>query len=606
MDVNDSSRSLAEIAVRAARTRPGAVGFLVPRDEGHLPVTYEQWLRSIRCLAATLLRSGVRPRDRVLLMMETRYEWLLCDLAILSCGAWTVPIYPTLPSAQLSHPVLDSGATIAICGRAELAQRMLRAPAAGDAIRTLFQLDGLPVADPRVRSLRIDWGVPGDPAAEGAEPAPSAAELEGLDRAVAAIAPEDPATIIYTSGTSSAPKGVVLSHTNILSNARMVRDTLHLDATDRYLSFLPLSHVLERTVCVTMVESGVAIAFGRGMESIARDAMAVRPTILLGVPRFFEQMLRSVREAARSRGRLAAFLYGMAERSAIRRGRAGPRFPARAGGPARRGLDALYDRLFFRPLREKLGGAVRLMVSGSAPLGTREAFFFCGAGIPLLEGYGLTEAGPVVSVNRPTAWRAGSVGPPLEGVAIRIEEDGEILVKSPSLMTGYLNLEAESLAALRGGWLHTGDLGRLDDDGFLWITGRKKDLIVTSGGKNVSPQPIEDLLRGNPFVEEAVVFGDRRPHLVALILPNRRAIAAHLGRNEWSLSAEEIRSVLGRQVSHANHHVAAHERIRNFDLLAEAPSIEAGTLTPSFKVRRSALEAQCAEQIAALYEGRRS
>lgn len=246
------------------------------------------------------------------------------------------------------------------------------------------------------------------------------------------------------------------------------------------------------------------------------------------------------------------------------------------------------------------------MVSGSAPLARRELQFFCGAGLPLLEGYGLTEAGPIVSVNTFGDWRLGSVGKPLAGIDVRIAEDGEILVTSPSLMAGYYNLEAESRSALEGGCLHTGDIGMLDAEGFLTITGRKKDMIVTSGGKNISPGPIEERLRESPWIQEAVVFGDRRPYLVALIAVDRKAVLAHMREVGRDAAGEtETRSLLRSHVDRVNHDLAPHERIRSFGLLDEPPSIEGGTLTPTLKVRRSAFEAQHAEKIASLYESRR-
>jgi len=387
----------------------------------------------------------------------------------------------------------------------------------------------------------------------------------------------------------------------------MVSRVLPFGSSDRYLSILPLAHTLERTVQYTMVANGVAIALGRGMDALARDAAIVQPTVLLGVPRLFEQLHRGVREAARSRGRLALRLFGLAEAAASRRGRRGPKGVTAGGEAARpmRGLDRIWDRLFYRPLREKLGGRIRYLVSGGAPLAARESLFFFGAGLPLFEGYGLTEAGPIVSVGTFEHWRPGSVGRPLPGVELRIAEDGEILVRSPSLMTGYHNLEAESVQILHGGWLHTGDLGVLDGDGFLSITGRKKDMIVTSGGKNISPGPIEDRLRRSPLIQEAVVFGDRRPHLVVLIAIDRRAVDAHLRESGREGAGEvEIRELLRGEVDRVNHDLAPHERIRSFGLLDEAPSVEAGTLTPSLKVRRGTLEAQCAEKIAALYEAR--
>ncbi|MDM7916205.1 MAG: AMP-binding protein, partial [Candidatus Eisenbacteria bacterium] len=299
-------------------------------------------------------------------------------------------------------------------------------------------------------------------------------------------------------------------------------------------------------------------------------------------------------------------------------GRAGPSLAIHGDGSSPtippRGLDRFFDRLVWKPIRDRFGGRLRYVVSGSAPLSTADALWFCGIGLPMLEGYGLTEAGPVVSVNTFGAWRVGSVGRPLPGLEVRIAEDGEILVRSPSVMPSYHNLPAESEGALRDGWLHTGDLGRLDDDSFLWITGRKKDLIVTSGGKNIAPQTIEDRLRRSPLIAEAAVFGDRRPYLVALILPDWEALATQLGPRALDHARAvssplhpdpELRALLRREIDRCSADLAAHERIRAFALMREPPSLESGTMTPTLKIRRPELEAEYAEALAALYEQRR-
>lgn len=592
--------TLPGLAVEIARSRGGHAGFFVPTDDGHRPISCREWAGSIERLACGLRRLGVQPGDRVLLSMETRYEWLICDLAIMSCGAWTVPVYPNLPAAQLNHPIEDASPRLAIAGRRELADRLLQAPSGRREIQTILLLDGDPPAGEGVRWGNIrDWTERLSPTDE---------ELRELSEVRGRIRRNDPATILYTSGTSSVPKGVVLTHENILGNARALSEVVKCVPGDRYLAFLPLAHILERTVEYSLCGSGVTIAYGRGIESVAKDAAAVHPTILLGVPRFFERIVHTVRQAAHSRGRVAHTLFRLAEESAIRRGRRGP-LAASGGARGRRlwGLDALWDDLFFAPLRERLGGGIRFVVSGSAPLGARECFFFNGAGIPLLEGYGLTEAGPVVSVNTLEAWKGESVGRAIPGVELRLEEDGEILVRSPGVMSGYWNLDAETRAALDGGWLHTGDLGGIDSGGFLTITGRKKDLIVTSGGKNISPLGIEERLRSSPLIQEAVLFGDRRPYLVALILPDPAELEEALGPGGGPSSrTAEVRALLRREIHRVTGDLAPHERVRGFDILDAPPSVEAGTLTPTLKLRRGSLEAAYAERIAALYEGRRT
>jgi long-chain acyl-CoA synthetase len=595
-----AASSLPDLAWRSVESRPGAVAFLVPWEDGFRPVTAREWWEDIEKVAAALRAVGVGRGDRVLLMMETRYEWLVCDLAILSCGARTVPAYPNLPSGQLIHPIEDASPRAVIVARSEQASRVLGSGPAARSIPALFILDQRPGVDPgaEVRSLRE---ILDGPAVDEAERTAQRFIREGL-------APEEPATIIYTSGTSSTPKGVVLTHANVIGNARSIQATLPFGPTDRHLSVLPLAHTLERTATYTMLAAGVSIAYARGIEVLARDAALVRPTFLLAVPRLFESILAGMRATARSRGALVSWLFRLAEDAAIRRGGRGPAEWVGRDGARRppKGLDRLWDKLFFETLRERLGGQIRFVVSGSAPLGIQEALFFTGAGIPMLEGYGLTEAGPVVSVNTFASWEPGTVGRPLAGVEVRISEEGEILVRSPGVMTGYWNNDADTRDALEGGWLHTGDLGTIGVEGRITIAGRKKDLIVTSGGKNISPQPIEECLRGSPFIQEAVVFGDRRPFLVALIVADRQAIVSELGEGALDPRRRaDVRTLLRGEVRRLTSELAPHERIRNFDLLETPPSVEAGTLTPTLKVRRSALESQNAERIAALYEGRR-
>jgi len=597
------SRNLSALAARAAAERGEATGFLVPvPDGGFRPVTYRAWFGEVTRLAAGLRNAGVRPRDRVLLMMETRYEWLVCDLAILSCGAWTVPVYPNLPPAQLGHPIADSGSRVAIVSRPELAARVLQAPGGRERLSALFLLDGPLAGDPGmpVHAVR--------PLLE--EPAaPSAEELDALRVLRESIHPGDPATILYTSGTSSTPKGVVLSHGAILANGRSIEATFAFSDEDRYLSFLPLAHTFERTVTYSLLAAGVKIAYGHGTEAVARDAAEIRPTVMVGVPRLFERILASARERATARGPLVARIFRAAEAAAVRSGRRHGPVPRRPSGLRRfvpRACDLRWEYGFFGPLRRRFGGCLRYIVSGSAPLATRENLFFCGAGFPMLEGYGLTEAGPVVSVNTLDAWKPGSVGRVLRGgeVEARIAEDGEILVRSPSVMIGYWNLETETREALDCGWLHTGDLGVIDADGFIMITGRKKDMIVTSGGKNISPQPIEDLLRESPYIQEAIVFGDQRPYLVALLVPNRDAIERDHGLSvaRDPERARDLHALLRSEILRATSDLAPHERIRRFDTLDTPPTIEAGTLTPTLKVRRTALAREHATRISALYE----
>ncbi len=592
-----TARNLPLLAAAIAEDRPGIAGFLRYREARFDPVTYRDWFARIERTAIALKSVGVGPGSRVLLMMETRYEWLICDLAILTLGAWTVPVYPNLPTMQLAHVVRDARPGVAIVSRPEPLRRLLSVESLGKRLRTAILVDGEAPPESPVEILSM-----GDLLSRTRI---GNAEREELGRLRERIDRDDPATILYTSGTSATPKGVILTHESILSNGRMILETLQMKEGDRFLSILPLTHILERTTSYTAVSLGATIVYGRGIEVLSRDAALVRPTILVGVPRLFEKMIDVARTTARRRGRLASLLFEQAEKAACRRGRRGPGPLIGRDGRLRafRGVDVLWNRLFYRRLREKLGGEVRMLVSGSAPLSKREAAFFCGVGLPLFEGYGLTEAGPVVSINRIDAWRAGSVGPPLRGVQVAIAEDGEILVNSPSLMAGYLNLDVETSEALGGGWLHTGDLGHMDADGILTIKGRKKELIVTSGGKNIAPVPIEEQLRHSRWISEAIVFGDRRPYLVALLVPDPEAVSEETGvATQNVLSDPSTRALLRKAIDRVNEDLAPHERIRNFTMLREPLSLEAGTLTPTLKIRRAALEALQADRISALYD----
>lgn len=603
-----STRSL----VRLARARAG----LEPADD--LPevgperptffaadtvrgLTYGEWYAPVELLAACLRRHGLHTGERVLLLAETRLEWLQADLAIMAAGGMSVPVYPTLPAGQIEEILRGSGARIAFVANRVLLDELLSAPSAERLALCIL----LPPAHPSddagraggVTTLAWDEAI-----AAGTNAPPDA--VSRIEAIVRGLGPDDPATLIYTSGTSGCMKGVVLTHGNLLSSAVTSAGKLMVGPEDAYLSFLPMAHVLERVVQLSMLWAGARVSYSAGLDRLEADLRRTRPTVVVGVPRLYEKILRGAAETARAKGPRAYLLFRMAEHAAVRAGRRGPgRRPKPPAG-------WLWDLLVYRRVRRALGGRARLLISGGAPLGSRELSFLSGAGLVLVEGYGLTETASVVTVGTPVEWKRGSVGRPLPGTEIRLDADGEILVRGPSVMRGYWDDEAGTAEALAGGWLHTGDVGRFDEDGFLFLTDRKKDLIVTAHGKKVAPQMIETRLRGSPVVSEVVVTGDRRPFLVALVYPDLDVLRVRTGlalpegpQLRETLRAAGVRALFRAEIDRACEGLAPHETVREFLLLAERPGVGDGSMTPTQKLRRGEIERRHAAEVRALYDG---
>ncbi len=549
----------------------------------------------VSALAAALRSLGVVKRDRVALLSENRIEWAVADLAILSCGAVNVPIYATLPATQIEYLLRDSAArTIFVSSRAQLDKIA--------AIRgRLPELDHVIVFD-------------ADEADDGA------ISLEAVisdGRALAAdtdframigeVDKSDWASIIYTSGTTGEPKGAILSHHNFMSNVRQCLEVYDLGPSDVCLSFLPLSHVFARMAgFYTMMTAGVSIAYAESIETVPENLREVSPTLACSVPRVYEKMYARVLDSvAKSPApRRALFWWaigvGRAHLAASLAGRVSPWLAARR---------RLARALVFKKLEARIGGRLRFFFSGSAPLAREIAEFFNGAGIRIMEGYGLTETSPVVSLNTFENFRLGTVGKPVPGVEVRIAEDGEILVRGDNVMQGYFKKPQETAEALAGGWFHTGDVGHLDTDGFLVITDRKKDLIATAGGKKVAPQPIERLLKQNLFVAEAVLVGDRRPFIATLLVPNFERLEAWAKENGIPaddrarlVAAPAVRELYQKAIDGVNADLAQHERVKSFSLLSHDLTIDDGHLTPTLKVRRRVVEKTYSDEIDGMYQ----
>jgi long-chain acyl-CoA synthetase len=564
---------------------------------GSLPAAYrhkvgERWVglthadveQRVRAVSLGLRELGVRPGDRVAILSENRPEWAIADYACLCARAADVPIYPTLPTKQVEYILRDSGAVAVFCSNAAQLAKVLEVRDSLPALRPIIVFDG--------------------PARDGVM---TFAELEALGRAAGgkypqfrtealAVEPDQLATLIYTSGTTGDPKGVMLSHNNLFSNVRSSLQVMTVVPGDECLSMLPLSHVFERMVGYTMLDGGVIINYAESFEKVAANMQEVRPTIVLSVPRFFEKVYARVLENALSGSgvKRRIFLWGK------RTGDAWATFRL-AGLAVPPGLAlkyALADRLVFKKLRGRTGGRVKFFVSGGAPLSPEIAKFLFSAKLPVAEGYGLTETSPVLTINPVERIKIGTVGPTIPGVQLKIAPDGEILAKGPGIMQGYYNKpEATSEAIDANGWFHTGDIGELDADGYLKITDRKKDLIVTAGGKNIAPQPIENLAKSNKFVANVVMLGDKRRFPIMLVVPNFDHLERWARERRLSFSSRselialpDTRAKVEREVMGELRDLAKFEMPKRVLLLEQDFSIESGELTPTLKVKRRVVE----------------
>jgi long-chain acyl-CoA synthetase len=425
--------------------------------------------------------------------------------------------------------------------------------------------------------------------------------------AARAIRPDQLATIIYTSGTTGEPKGVMLTHAALVSNLLAAANVLDVSDTDIGLSFLPLSHAFERMVAWVYLLCGVHVIFAESFDTVGRDIGLVKPTIMTGVPRVYEKLHARVLEKGAAGSGPRAPLLRWAVAAGVRKARATLR--GKSAGALDRLQASLADRLVFERVREGLGGRVRYLVSGSAPLGADVAEFFSAIGLPIVEGYGLTETAPILAVNPPEAPRVGSVGKSLPGVDLRIAEDGEILARGPNVMSGYYNKPEATADVLKGGWFHTGDIGTIDEEGYLSITDRKKDLLVTSGGKKIAPQPIEAILKRSPLVAEAILLGERRKFAAALLVPDFPALERRLkalgrppGTREELVTRADVVSLYQEIVDSLNRELSQFERIKRIAILPAEFTIEAGELTPTLKVKRKVIEERWRETIEALYK----
>jgi len=568
------------------------------RDGAYRPISWRDAERQVRAMARGLRALGIRRGDRVGLVAENRPEWTIADIAIMAAGAVTVPAYTTHGVDDFRHLLANSGARAVIVSTAALAHRVMPAADQVSTIASIISIE--PLTGQLSHAEGYLWD---DVMARGAELA------DDVSSWVAAIGRDDVACLIYTSGTGGVPKGVMTTHANILANcygAFRLLETIGL-GDEVFLCFLPLSHSYEHTAGMMFpISLGAEIYFAEGAETLAANMQEARPTIMTAVPRLYETMHQRILLGVERQGGWRAKLF----RRAVALGTKRYDDPASLAFGERL-LDGLLDLLVRRKVSARFGGRLKAMVSGGAPLTPEIGVFFLALGVPLLQGYGQTEASPVVSANPPKRIKIDTVGPALDGVQVRIADDGEILVRGALVMKGYWNDPEATARALADGWLHTGDVGVLDEDGYIKITDRKRDFIKNSGGDMVSPARVEGYLTLQPEIGQAMVFGDRRPYLVAVIVPKPEFVEALAHRRGTVPAAAdlahdpELNKLIGAAVARVNAELSPVERVRRFIIAAEPFAVANGQMTPTLKIKRFAIRQAYGAALQALYDANR-
>lgn len=607
--IDSAPGTINELFEQAVRLRAGEEVIRYKRDGKWQGIKGAELDERVRNVSLGLRSFGVVRGDRIGIIAESAPEWTIADYGILSCGGITVPIYPTQALDQVTFIIRNSGMKVLFVSGNKLLRRIQTS------LENLRK-DELP-------RLVLFEDTKGEKASGKARFEPT--HLEDLEREGSQLRTREPglframqlesdtddlATIIYTSGTTGEPKGVMLTHRNIVADVVNTGGLFKLQPDDIALSFLPLSHVFERTVLYIYLLFGVQINFARGVETVSEDIKEVRPTIVTAVPRLFERIYSTINKRAAEAKPWQQRVF----QRALKVGREyavlldkGASIPARL-----RVEHQLMDRLVFRKWRDAVGGRVRFFLAGGAALSPELAYIFLGAGILILQGYGLTETSPVVAVNTPDANRVGTIGQAIPGVNVRVAEDGELLVQGDIVMQGYYLMAEETERVIKrkddGVWFHTGDIGTIDADGFIRITDRKKDLIKTSLGKYIAPQPIENSIRAIPMVEQVIVVGNHRKYASALIVPNFEALRAYadslqLGLKDKSdmVQHPRILEFYKKKVDEVTRELAMHEKIKRVALLDEEFSVEGGELTPTLKVRRKFVEDKHQKMIDSLY-----
>jgi long-chain acyl-CoA synthetase len=553
-------------------------------------VTCAQAAEEIRSAALGLIAAGVKPGDRVAILSATRYEWAILDFAILSVAAITVPIYETSSAEQVRFVLGDSGAVMVFAETEAHADKVEQLAGELPDLRKILRIEGAGVS-----------------ALDALAEAGKSVDRSELDARLAAIKAADPATLIYTSGTTGRPKGCELTHSNLVHEIRGAKECFPtlLDKGEKLLVFLPLAHVLARALTMSAFANKVTLGFTSDIKNLVPQFAVFKPTLVVAVPRVFEKVYNTAEQNARDDGK--GKIFEIAADTAIEWSKAHD-----TGGPGLllRAKHLVFDRLVYGKLRAALGGDCHAAISGGAPLGSRLGHFYRGVGLTIYEGYGLTETSSAITVNRLDDLEVGSVGKLLPGNSMRVNDDDELLVRGGVVFNGYWHNEAETDAVFSDGWFHTGDLGAIDDDGFLTIIGRKKEIIVTAGGKNVAPAILEDRLRAHPLISQAMCVGDAKPFVAALITIDPEAFPGWKQRNSKDPKATvgdlatdpDLVAEIDRAVKEANQAVSKAEAIRKFVILPVDFTENTGELTPTMKVKRKVVAQKFAADIERLYE----
>ncbi len=594
-------QTLVDLFRERAAESTDRVALQYKKDGVWRDITYRDFAAAVDAIAAALVELGVEPGDRVALLSENRPEWAFADLGILSAGAVNVPIYATNLAKQCEYIIANSESVgIFVSTPAQLAKALEVLPYC-PGLRFIIAFDPPPPEKkkPPVSTLEELIGL----GRERLRREPGVIEARRR-----AVAPDHLASLIYTSGTTGDPKGVMLTHANFVSNVKATLAAVAIGPEDTFLSFLPLSHSFERTVGYYIpIYAGARIAYAESVDKVRDNLPEVRPTILCSVPRLYEKMYAGIRENVRKspglKRKLAEWAFGVGARWS----------EAVLSGASPGGLlslqRAVADRLVFSKIRERLGGRFRFAVSGGAPLAKEIAMFFHSMGIVIVEGYGLTETSPVITCNRPDALKPGTVGKPIPGVEVKIAADGEILARGPNIMRGYYKNEQATREVLDpDGWFHTGDIGELDADGFLRITDRKKDLMKTSGGKYIAPQPIENAFKTGRWIAEAIVIADSRPFPSALLVPKFEALEPWAREQGLSfadraalLALPQVQELLRAEVDRVNANLPQYEKIKKWRALDRELTQDAGELTPTLKVKRKVVLGKFRDLIESMY-----
>jgi len=580
----------------AKYNRPDALQY--KKDGAYHPISHREVADRVRHAARGLSALGVHRGERVAILSENRPEWAIADFACLTAGLTDVPIYPTVPPEQIAYILKDSGAVAIFVSNSSQAEKIRQIRAQTPSLKTVIGFDEIPgLANISIAQLE-QMGLPGE----------NKETITVYREDALRVKPDDLATIIYTSGTTGEPKGVMLSHDNIFSNVEAARRAVPFEGKDTALSFLPLSHIFERMAGhYMMFATGTSIAYAESIDTVPVNLQEVKPTLVLSVPRLYEKMYARVLETALTGGfvkkRIFFWARGVADRWADQK------LEARNPGGLLGVQYSIAQKLVFGKLKARTGGNLRYFVSGGAPLSPEINKFFYAAGLVILEGYGLTETSPVIAVNTPENFRLGTVGKPIDGVEVKIAADGEILTRGPHVMKGYYNKPDATREAIDpDGWFHTGDIGELQD-GFLAITDRKKDIIVTAGGKNIAPQPLENKVKTNKYVAQAVMIGDKRKFPSMLIVPNFDQLEKWAMKRNiiWTDRAQLLRmptihAKIEKEVSKELEGAAHFEIPKRIGLLEHDFSIESGELTPTQKVKRRTIDKNYKTLIDSLYE----